>query len=365
MRELRELGSSGPIAEFVETQEEASPSNSSGVSLRIDDYWLAWFQRIRWLGWHPHFGPSFVQREMRTFFRFEYDFSARPPDWDAYCASKGRKGSHPVSIIVLLRRPHPGRSADNWRTEVGDHPIVCEYRPEAFAHSIAGGAGVTGTSTGTLGGYLWHTNEQEHYAISCQHVLGATDLTQASTVHALTRKSAKISIGNVIQSVFPPQHEGKCNNRIQPGSLASPNSVDAAVVDLSGHPTIDLNLPGVGKIVKWTDVAQMGQGDSVTFTGYASGTVKAKIKECNIWKEIDVKGQKVCFGDLFVLEHEVHQYVPQDLSKPGDSGAWIINTQASIASWDGMLIGGDGVNAYCAYAENTMKYLDSHLVIPP
>jgi hypothetical protein len=53
------------------------------------------------------------------------------------------------------------------------------------------------------------------------------------------------------------------------------------------------------------------------------------------------------------------------LAKPGDSGAWIVNTSGGITGWDGLLIGGDGTNAYCSYAENIMNTLDKNLIVPP
>ena len=76
-----------------------------------------------------------------------------------------------------------------------------------------------------------------------------------------------------------------------------------------------------------------------------------------MWKEIKIQGVPVCFGDLFVLDHPTHQYITTSVAKPGDSGAWVINTSGGVVAWDGMLIGGDGVRAYCSYSENIMNTL--------
>jgi hypothetical protein len=103
----------------------------------------------------------------------------------------------------------------------------------------------------------------------------------------------------------------------------------------------------------------------VTLTGATSGTLSAKVKECNIWKELAFQGNSYCFGDLLVIEDVTYHYIASQFTKPGDSGAWLVNTAAGHVSWDAMLIAGDGANAYCSYSENIMAMIDPQLMIPP
>lgn len=368
MNELRALGREGDIADFVDRPPHGlSPESVSGVSLRLDDYWLNWYLRAYWAP--RYWGGAAVggvawpsQRDLRTHFGVVYDFNAKPPDWDNYCKQRGmHEGAHPVSIVVILRQPLRGGRPESWPTSVGSHFVLYEHRPEAIAHTVRGGNAIHGLSSGTLGGYLWTSHDGRYFAISCAHVVGPMN---AATVYASglnAMGAARVHVGGVIESVFPPTVGGKCNNRIQPGL----NGVDAAVIDLSGNPSIDLTQPVAGKVSRSTPIGQIGSGDHVTFTGATSGTVNAKVKECNIWKDITVGGRSVCFGDLLVLEDVVFNYVASALSKPGDSGAWVISTQGGVSSWDAMLIGGDGTNSYCAYAENVLATLDPNLRMPP
>ena len=72
-----------------------------------------------------------------------------------------------------------------------------------------------------------------------------------------------------------------------------------------------------------------------------------------------------CFGDLLVVEDVNFHYLASQFTKAGDSGAWVVSTRAGHASWDAMLIAGDGANAYCCYSENIMAMIDPGLSIPP
>ena len=68
---------------------------------------------------------------------------------------------------------------------------------------------------------------------------------------------------------------------------------------------------------------------------------------------------------LLVVEDVNFHYLASQFTKAGDSGAWVVSTRAGHASWDAMLIAGDGANAYCCYSENIMAMIDPGLSIPP
>jgi hypothetical protein len=126
-------------------------------------------------------------------------------------------------------------------------------------------------------------------------------------------------------------------------------------------------FPTVGKISGISPIGSIGQNDPVNFVGYASSHVNAVVSELNIWKEIKISNSPVCFGDLMVLDHPSYNYITVSLAKPGDSGAWVVNTSNNVATWDGMLIGGDGIRAYCCFSENIMNTLtlaNQPLVLP-
>jgi hypothetical protein len=355
MNELRDLAREGLIADFADKPPYSLANEEmTGLSLRVDDYWLAWYWHRYHFG-HPWGSPT-DQRVARTHYGHRYDFSQRPDDWLDRCKKKGMlREAHPVAIIVILRNEQRNGLPEEWPRFVGEHPVIYEHRPEAILQALASGDSVLGASSGTLGGYLWRASDGRHFALSCAHVFGQGS---ASTVHA-----GSAYVGSVVESHFPPASTGKCNNRIQ-GPVSS-RSVDVAVADLAGSPSIQITIPKVGKLAAQTSIAQIGQGDLVTLTGATSGTLSAKVKECNIWKEMKLNGTSHCFGDLLVIEDVFFHYIASQFTKAGDSGAWVVSTAAGHASWDAMLIAGDGANAYCSYAENIMAIIDSQLTIPP
>jgi hypothetical protein len=357
VNELRDLGRDGRIADFVDQPPPGFPYRfATGVSLRIDDYWLSWYSFTRHS--FPLQGVGEPQRAMRVHHGERYDFSRTPDDWGEYCKGKGYADPvHPVAVIVILGRELLEGIPDSWPKFVDNHPVVYEYRPEAVLQALRPGDTVAGATTGTLGGYLWRPSDGKHVAISCAHVFGSAP---GAKVHA-----GSAYIGSVIESHFPPPTSGsaRCNSRI--GGAVAHRSVDVAVSDLAGGPSIRVPVPGSGKVTRRTAIAHIGQGDPVMLVGGKSGRLRGKVKECNIWKEFTFQGVQYCFGDLLVLEDVTFHYIASSFTKDGDSGAWVVSTGAGHVSWDAMHIAGDGANSYCSYSENIMAAIDPGLVIPP
>ncbi len=356
MQELRTLAIDGTIAQFAE-QPLFDPGVVTGMSLRIDAYWLSWFEAEFWrLGPWPSPLP---QRVARVHFGRGYDFEQRPRDWSDYCRSKKlSEHAHPVSVVVILRSVPPSGVPETWPRMVGSHPVIYEYRPEAQLQALSPGDAVKGGLTGTLGGYLWRTTDGQHFALSCAHVFNASTASTGSSVYA-----GGSYIGNVVESHFPPPSSAKCNRKIQ--TTTTSGNLDVGVADLVSSPVMHLSVPHAGKVATVTSIAQLGQSDPVILTGAVSGTLHGKIKECNIWKELTFNGSKYCFSDLLVIEDTTHHYVASAFTKDGDSGAWVVNTTGGHVSWDAMHIAGDGANSYCCYAENIMAAIDPNLSLPP
>lgn len=360
MNELRDLARDGPIAEFVDRLDGLPEHAASGVSLRIDEYWLAWFN---WRSLH-HYGPWSVlpatQRSLRKHSGARYDFDRLPDDWNEHCARKGlRIPGHPVSVVVILRGEAGEVIPDAWPRFVGYHPVVYEHRADAILEALSPSAEVTGVTTGTLGGYLWRASDGQHFGVSCAHVFGLQNAPGGSAVHA----TGVPFVGKVVESHFPSVSSGKCNNRLQP--IATVSTVDVAITDLSGKPAFSVAHPSIGKVAGRTLIQDIGQGDLVTLVGAKGRALSGRVKECNIWKQIKFNGNSYCFGDLLVVEDATHHYLPSKFTKPGDSGAWVIGTGAGYPSWDAMHIAGDGSCSYCCYSENIMALLDPQLSMPP
>jgi hypothetical protein len=386
MNELRALAQGEQIGSFVENPPPGlSVENVSGVGLRIDDYWLSWdLSRPGWIqqGQPPTtvlfspigMGPEF-QRHKRMFFGARYDFDSSPNDWAEYCARSGyvynatqtRKGAHPVAVVVILRKPLSTIfKGGDYPQHVGPHPIIYEHRKEAEGYALNIGGFLGGAHEGTLGGFLWHKVDLTYHAVSCAHVLGNA-ATSPRSIRAYSPKptsfGSRKEIGDVTWSQMPPPSgTTKCNSRTDPN--APTVDVAYAIVDSSIVP--DLIVPRVGKINMSVPISTIGQSDPVSFVGQKSKKVDARVKEVTIWKELTLNGLPYCFKDIFALEHRNYQYIGQPLGRPGDSGAWVINVTSNVVGWDGMVIGGDGQNLYCCYAENIMSALQNpDLQLPP
>lgn len=362
MEELRSLAQFGPIADFVARPPLTLPMEGvTGVSLRLDPFWQSAHSFYNFHYRNPYPYPHAEvpkQRAWRVHAGYRYDLSFRPGGWSDYCASKGlRKDAQPVEVVVILRKPPPHGIPESWPRYVDDYPIIYEYRPEAVLQALAPGDSVSGVSNGTLGGYLWNPTDGRHFAISCAHVFGSGP-GYGSPASSISAGGA--IIGQVLESHMPSASVAKCNSHAQSGTP----SVDVAVADLSGSPTIHLPTPSVGKVTARSQIAHLGPGDPVSLTGATSGTVHGTISACNIWKEITFAGAKYCFSDLLEVTDATYHYVASNFTKPGDSGAWVVNSTAGHAAWDAMLIGGSGAIAYCAYAENIALAIDPNLALP-
>jgi hypothetical protein len=173
MEELRQLAQGELIGGFVENPPyPLSLENVSGVSLRIDDYWLSWHQYNSTLRSIPISPIS--QRAMRTFAGTRYDFTVKPPNWSEHCKQRGYRiaDAHPVLVVVILRKPLDRQLFADAPWSVGPHPIVYEHRPEAVGYSVNCGDFIGCSGDGTVGGFLWNSSDMTYHGMSCAHVLG-------------------------------------------------------------------------------------------------------------------------------------------------------------------------------------------------
>jgi len=98
-------------------------------------------------------------------------------------------------------------------------------------------------------------------------------------------------------------------------------------------------------------VANIAPSNQVFFYGKESGAVEAEVQHATIWDTVEIHGVPHCFGELFTLTPPKPYYLNQDLCRDGDSGSWIVADEEGTQWWYGMLIAGDGVEAYGCFAE--------------
>lgn len=369
MQELRDLARTPAVAGFV-----ADPPNIyfsrgiQGVNLEVDRYWLRSYrtENAFWTETEP---PSFSYRMRKLLRKAHLDFSWRPPNWAQYCIRKGfGEEAHPATIVVLLGEIPDAEFIAEAPRQVNSHPIRYEAREPCVAHAGVpllspgnqiGRLGIVnlqqqGTSTaGTLGGFLRSSASGQMYGISCEHVCGGPNTV---VFHPPPKSPAKARVGEVRYATLPAPAP-KCNRVIQPVPVP-----DLAVVEIDATVQTSALHPRIGNIHRVTPIIDMTSGDPVTFEGATSGYVEGKIGALNVWRTVTIHGVDHCVGDMFTIEPRQNWYVKPSLSRPGDSGAWILNQTSGITGWDGVLFGGDGVQAYCCFAE--LVYAETAVHIP-
>jgi hypothetical protein len=364
---LRDFAQRQDVAGFISgfLSETLTEESVQGVHVGIDQYWCEGWITIWQFHNAPYYpnSPNFDLRIIRTFTRdFHVDFDYRPPEWDGYCRSRGfPEGSNPFYIKFILRHPltAPEKLPRSWE----GYPLIYEYRPPCIALSAQFYAGSSiglarPNPPGTAGGFLQDSNTGKNYLLTCAHVLNGTG---GDVYHPSPHDSwFPTMIGNVAVSTLPPP-KGigmYCN----PFAVNNAGTVDLAIAGLDDiNVTPRKEIPRIGQVSVISSKSKMSQGDKVVFYGKTSGLVEAELGSLGIWHEILIDNQPHCFSYIFELTHRRPYYINTDLARGGDSGSWILNITNNIVSWDGMLIAGDGAQAYGCFAEDIKAKCESEL----
>lgn len=365
MKLLREFGQQGGLQSFLAGRMEGEWRNKvHGISLGYDEYWLDSALELLFLRWWRDFAgdgsfrrPRLPRENEALQNRFrELLADYRPPGWSDHVRRKGYLDIQIPIVIKVFLRPETIAQTLAFTKSFEGYPITYHYRGDCVAHATLNGGdsvGPNAQSEGTLGGFLQHNTTGESFLITCGHVVHS----QNSLAYSPSIPSGGLSaIGQVDWAIMPPHKTAGsvCNNRGNPNATC----LDLALVKLD--PNAAVAAPSIA--LHMTPISVMTTGDPVVFEGLKSGRVYAEIKDYNLWREITIAGQKHCFGDLFTIVPRHRVYLNTALAKKGDSGSWIMFDGPSSAtrSWDGMLIAGDGAEAYCCFSENIMNECDNH-----
>jgi hypothetical protein len=409
-----------------ELSEAIRRSIVQGALLEVDRYW--YWSAVKQLASRgqlprpsiddPRFHsdlPAWVLAQT-TYEPIRLDWTYRPWDWKQHCKAMGHQGGDgegpdPVIIRVLLRDP-----AEAWRLVYGEslgvgpfaagldrfdlqrlprsfryHPIIYELRPSAVSTSmltttfdrfrtmiwgpkdrtwpadISIGRADPNTS-GTAGGCLWDPRSGRYYVVSCAHVLGL-DGTEVYSPGPFEGRDSR-PVGRVRYSSIPPRKpfEMACAIDVVPDA----GRLDVAVAELyAGAPRAN------GGPHRVRAIAQIHPFQPVIYGGIVSGTVEAQINALTIWQEFlfhpfedrpfgasywdEPKGFR-CFGRIFELAGRRGDLAP--VAKEGDSGAWVVDEVHGLKSWDGILIGQQGMRAYGCFADRVVESLRGHPEFP-
>lgn len=351
---LRRVAFDGPLNRFVTEPPDmlARAGVMTGLHLRFDANFLrpslAWRHRL------PYWHYDILLHERRALLEQAVGLTPGTERWDwlhHWYEYYGRrlgypKGGRPVIILVDV---NPDLDAALFRelpSAFDGYPIRYRRSGDAVAHLASGTKiGTANANFGSFGGMLQDIGTNELYGVTCQHVVGNPN----SAVRDLVGNTV---IGQVSASVIPTPHAGACNRRAHAGA-----DIDAALIKLNAA------LPTSGGQGGFKSIIDVDQDDFVEFHGASSGVVRARITAATIWKAVDVQGTRRCFADVFSIGHVGRQYIVNDVSQPGDSGAWIYEAVDPPASsqWLGMLIAGDRQQnqSIACYAEHILTWAQS------
>jgi hypothetical protein len=369
----------GTLDRLVER--EALADQTHGVALSIDGFWLSWIRSdFDWREFRysrNSYGESLTLNRLRWFYpepaerlfmdRLK-DHDWRPPAWSRHCALQNFQVTDiPVLIKIIIRDQTLNLKEFDLPSSIessfGNHPLRYEFRPSCVALSTLSAPALSPSASigqaspaksGTLGGFLKNTLNNQYYAVSCAHVLGSSGTT---VLHPGPTKSlAPRNIGVVDVSELPPRHSGtqRCNSR----SSFAANHLDLSVAKVDLTAAQPQPLPGYPSSILMID--QMETNDRVVFEGQESKSVDAKIDDLNLWRTILIEGHPYCFGDLFSIVPRKKPYLNLGLAKPGDSGSWVIYDDPTSPAWAGMVIAADGLKAYCCFAEHIVDRVSNH-----
>jgi hypothetical protein len=339
-----------------------------GAILEVDRYWLdshnlVWSMRYdRWDHfWHWNNSKEWRQIMRSRGLRYEPDW--RPSDWGEHCKHVGYPpDANPFVIRIVLRRPEYLATAELPQA-YQNYPVVYEYRPpcRGISHALierplsVGCAFPRGTA-GTLGGILRCPITNKQYAVGCAHVLGESHNKIYSPGPYEGRGLREI--GEVKHSIFPgPKTPGlPCH----PDHNAEATKLDVSIAELWDYADSVRSLGWIPEPTSVRSTRDICQNDAVIIAGKVSGTINASIGGCGIWYEIEfddgaVQAGPRCFGRLFELKPARRQYVREEIARPGDSGAPVLNLSGTGYSWDGILMASDGPQAFACFVQYLME----------
>lgn len=198
----------------------------------------------------------------------------------------------------------------------------------------APGDGISsGSSSGTLGGFLRDVSTKQTYAVTCGHVVSAgTVYCGASSVG--TCRSSDIA------SPIPFPSGTYCTH-----GCTSMTHLDVAIIDV-GTASVSNTAATIANTIT--------NGDLVEMHGATSGKVDYEVGGWVV--ELNLAGS--CWERLFAIHVPTAGIAPlsarfalHPLPRPGDSGAWLLRNQTE---WAGMVVASGHMSGY-ALAADTIK----------
>ena len=301
----------------------------------------------------------------------KYDLSYFPRRWVRTCERVQRAPSPFIVIIYVTptsRDTTPGRRhLEDYARKQPFFTIVIEAPIATFAATIQGGAEITATSSGTIGGFLRDASGTA-WGVTCGHVAtnpgGNVDLEDAG---GTTVTGAGIVRHTNFQQFQGAPAPGFCNPYV--GSTPTVD-VDGALFEISSGHSVVSRVKSVGQIDSIYDRGQLGSGCVVAMSGAITGRQDYEIGAYGVTCKVAMHSNatKFCFSDVFEFyapgtgpgwapRRVLQMFAPRPV--PGDSGSWLCFNHSGVDhAYFGNLIAVRGPVGIATFADSLVKWAD-------
>lgn len=264
---------------------------------------------------------------------------------------------------------------EQFPTSYEGFPIVFRRCRRSRLHLAESGGRIRGETSayGTLGGFL--SAAGGHFAVTAAHVFSDPNGRARGTPAflglggAARRALQRVSLGLSGASPVALRPESgqlvysSPADAVAPAGCtleAAPNSkgLDLAVVSWPD------NAASARQVTTSLSLAECSQVLKGAFVGARSGAVAIRITNYSIWHSYDLDDTgtaQACISNCVQIALEKRPYVWADVSRPGDSGAWVMAPSAQGPRWLGMLVGGDGERTGVVQACRILDHLATRI----
>ena len=255
-----------------------------------------------------------------------------------------------------------------------DHRIVYRRIEHSVLHYAESGGRITAQQTrrwGTLGGFLENLDSQL-FATSAAHVLEGSTYAKGTPAF----KGAEVqAVRSVLQKMpilgtLAPRWGREVGEHY---AVSPPEIVPRYQCSFDRNPQV----PGLDvALTKWptpsmrmrrtVDLGAPGQVSQVLpsyFWGAASGLKHVYVSSLSIWHSYELPGtdQAACVSNCLQIKLRDRPYFRTNVSRGGDSGAWLMADGLNGPVWLGLVVGGDGDRAGVVPASRIVSYFEPRL----
>jgi hypothetical protein len=220
-------------------------------------------------------------------------------------------------------------------------------------------------SYGTLGGFLVDDHTLEIFGVTAAHVCNG------STGYALPlplprapkpiRDTLRLMLDLYVRRWAKeecPSHWASRAATVAPQSCTAQATPRTDGLDVALHkvaPQTSLRSAQVA------DLSDLSPVLNLSFTGATSGFQRVRVTSYSIWHSYTLNETNVCIHDCLQIKLADRPYLRSDLSRGGDSGAWLLARGPGGIHWVGLLTGGDGELAGLVPATRIVERLQTEL----